>query len=417
MRSPPDDAGPLGLARRHALFLGAFGVGVVVRVVVMVAYRPAMVFPDSAGYLLRAQDLTFSVNRPSGYSILLRLVETVSGSLATVAVLQHVVGLALAVACYAFLVRRGVPHWGGVLGTLPLLLDPLQLVLEHYVLSDVLFEALLVGACLTLLWRHRPGPGAVLAVGALVAGAALVRGAGTLLLPVFLGALLCLRPRWTAVAAFLVGAAVPLAAYAAVFHHQHGDYALAQAGPRFLYSRLAPITPCRDLQMPAYERPLCPPEPVGRRPSSDAFMWGQHQASQWHLKVPPGVRPVQAVKDFDKRVVRSQPLIYLRAIATDLARGFAPARTYDVPGYPSSYWLFQDHYWSADTFPGLREKIASGRFGAVADNRNAATAMAAYGRWVFSPGPVMALLLFVCVAATLGVRRARRSGDRTAVGL
>jgi hypothetical protein len=146
-------------------------------------------------------------------------------------------------------------------------------------------------------------------------------------------------------------------------------------------------------------------------------MWGQHQASQWHLKVPPGVRPVQAVKDFDKRVVRSQPLIYLRAIATDLARGFAPARTYDVPGYPSSYWLFQDHYWSADTFPGLREKIASGRVGAVADNRTAATAMAAYGRWVFSPGPVMALLLFVCVAATLGVRRARCSGDRTAVGL
>jgi hypothetical protein len=407
----------MGGARRHALFLGEVLLGVVARAVVMVAYRPAMVFPDTAGYLARAQDLRLSVYRPSGYSLALRLVRTMTDSLTAVALLQHLLGVALAVACYAFLVRRGVPRWGASLATLPLLLDPLQLVLEHYVLSDVLFEALIVTACLALLWRRRPPPFTVLVVGLLVGCAGLVRGAGTLLLPAFLVPLLCLRPRWAAVVAFMVGGAVPLVAYATMFHHQHGDFTLTQAGPRFLYARLAPVTPCQHLEMPSYERPLCPDEPVGSRPDGNAYMWAQHQANQWHFEVPPGLRQVDVVSDFDKRVVREQPLMYARVVATDLVRGFAPLRTYDVPGYPASYWLFQDHYWSDDTLPGLQGKVATGRFGAIKDEPAAASAMAVYRHWIFTPGPLMAAFLLVALVAVTGLGRARLSGDRVAVGL
>lgn len=415
-----DHAGLVAGARRHALFVAALLLGVIVRAVVIVAYRPAMIFTDTVVYLRRAEDLRLSITRPSGYSYLLRLVGT--DSLATVALLQHLLGLGLAVACYAFLLRRAVPRWAAVLATLPVLLDPLQLVLEHYVLSDVLFEALLVGACLMLLWRRRPGVLLVLVAGVLVAAAGLVRGAGGLLLPTFLVALLCLRPRWTAVLAFVVGGVVPVVAYASVFHQQHGDFALAQAGPRFLYARLAPVTPCNDVPLPNYERPLCPSEPVGRRPNSNVYMWGQHKATQWHLRVPEdlkrqGVKQVDLVRDFDKRIVRAQPRLYAKVILRDVLRGFAPDRTYSVPGYPAAYWLFADHYWSADTFPALRRKIADGLYGDIGYTAPAASAMAVYRQWVFTPGPVMALLLGLAVAAALGAGRARLSGDRTAAGL
>jgi hypothetical protein len=52
--------------------------------------------------------------------------------------------------------------WLAALATAPLLLDSMQLVIEQYVMSDVLFQALLLAACLLLL-RRRPGAVPVLA--------------------------------------------------------------------------------------------------------------------------------------------------------------------------------------------------------------------------------------------------------------
>ena len=417
-RSGGNGAWPL----RHAPFLAVLALGVAVRAVVMVAYRPALIFPDSLGYLVRAAPFQVFDWRPSGYSLFLVPFVHLAGPqpLALVAVTQHLIGLGLAVLGYALLVRRGLPSWGASLAVLPLLLDPLQLVMEHYILSDVLFEALLVGACLLVLWRHRPGVGSLVAAGAFVGCAGFVRGAGTFLLVVFVVALICLRVRWVKVVAFLVAAIVPLAAYAVAHHERYGQYAISSSGPRFLYARLAPVVHCDNpgLELPPYERMLCPSQPVGQRPSTDWYMWGQHQGPGWHVHGPKGTTQLQVLKDFDKRVVRAEPLVYSKAALTDLARGFSPTRTTQVPGYPSSYWLFADHYWSVDTFihrhvmrPAIRQRFATGY------GPSAASFMATYRQWVYTPGPVMAVLLLLAVGATLGLGRARRSGDRVAVGL
>jgi hypothetical protein len=404
--------------RAHALFLAAVAVGVAVRVVVMVAYRPAMMFPDAYFYLRHAKPLSYSTVRPVGYSVFIRPLLELPHPLAWVAVAHHLLGLGLAVACYVFLLRRGLPRWGATLAALPVLLDPLQLVLEHYVLSDVLFEALLVAACLVLLWRHRPGLWAVVTAGVLVGTAGTVRGAGEFLLAAFLVAVLCLRLGWVKVLAFLVAGIVPLAGYALGFHAAYGEYAVTTSGPRFLYARLAPIVHCRDpeLRLPRYERPLCPDKRIRHRPSSDWYMWGGQQAAQYHVTPPPGMTQVQVVKDFDKRVVRAQPGTLTASTLSNLAGGFAPSRTHDVPGFPASYWLFDDHYWSLDRFISTGVVQPQALRGTGSDP-GAAQVMTTYRRWIWTPGPLLGVALLMAAVAVLGVGRARRSGDRVAVGL
>ena len=401
---------------RDVPFLLALLAGVVLRVVVMVAYRPALLFPDSFSYLERAHHFTFLRSRPGGYSLFLWPILHLTDSLTAVALVQHLLGLLLAVLCYAFLMRRGLPWWGATLAVLPLLLDPLQLVLEQYALTDVLFETLLVTACLAMLWRHRPRLGEVLLAGMLVGCAGTVRGAGTFVLAVFLVAAVCLRLHWTKVVALGLAGLAPMAVYATFMHQEFGSFAVSTSGPRFLYARLAPIVHCDGVRLPPHLRPLCPSEPVGDRPDANYYMWGGHRSAQWHIG-PANDRAAELriVKDFDRRMVRAQPLVYGRAVLADFARGFAPSRTSDVPGYPASYWLFDDHYWSLDTFSAYTQHRAD-RYGVTSDPA-AAAALTAYQHRVRLPGPLAAALLALAALAVAGVGRARRCGDRVAIYL
>lgn len=391
----------------------------------MVAYRPALLFPDAFGYLSMAHQLSVKAYHPVGYSLFLWPLAHLTGSIAVYAAVQHGIGLLLAVLGYLFLLRRGLPSWGATLAVLPVLVDPLQLVLEHYILSDTLFEALLVGACLLVLGRERPGPVVMLVAGLLIAFAGITRGAGTFVLAVFVVAALALRLRWTAVLALLVGALVPLTIYSGLVDQKYDSFSVSPAGPLFLYARLAPVVHCENLTLLPPERILCPSEPVGQRPDSDWYMWGEHSSQPGPNPVPPGpsprlqVRPwhgmtqLQLVKDFDKRVLRAEPAVVAQAMLADAARGFAPVRTNDVPGFPSSYWLFADHNWSLDTFP---KSQADDPYGRTAQP-TLARFLTGYRKVIYLPGPLAAGLLVAALLAVLGVGRARRSGDRVAVFL
>lgn len=398
-----------GRRMRHAPFVLAVAAGLVLRVVVGVAYRPALLFYDSGGYLEVAAHPALGTFRPIGYSLLLWPLRTLApGSLEPIVVVQHALGLLVAVACYAFLVRRGLPTWGATLATLPLLLDPLQLVLEHYVLSDVAFEAMLVAACLMLLWRERPTLVLIVGAGLAAGSCALVRGAGSFLVVAFLVAVVCLRVGWVKVVAFGIAAMLPIAVYATAYHSKYGVYALSQSGSRFLYARLAPLVHCHDpqLHLPRYEKMLCPHHPVGSRPSSDYFMWGHQKGPAYHVVPPPGMTREQVLGDFSKRVVRAQPETLAVATLADLGRGFLPSRTSDVPGFPSRYWLFRDHYWMLNT-----------RDWHPHSSPGPAGFLQTYREVLWTPGPLNALLLLAAAAAACGVGRARRCGDRVAIGL
>src|SRR5262249_56715458 len=82
---------------------------------------------------------------------------------------QHVMGLAMAVALYVLLLRRGAPRWLAALAMAPLLLDAYQIQIEQTLMPDTWFEALVVTGLAILLWRPAPGWRAVLA-GGLVLG-------------------------------------------------------------------------------------------------------------------------------------------------------------------------------------------------------------------------------------------------------
>jgi hypothetical protein len=382
----------------------------------MVAYRPVLLFPDSFDYLNHAVPFRLQWDRPGGYLAFLWPILQVTDSRYPVPVLQHLMGLGLAAVCYLFLLRRGIPRWGATLAVLPLLLDPLQLVLEQYLLSDVLFELLLVAACLVVLWRPRPSAAALLAAGLLVAGASLTRSAGLLLVAPFLVALICLRVGWRRLVVFLLAVLVPLVGYAAAFQREHGQFSLTAAGPRFLYARLAPIVRCDEVRLPPHERPLCPAEPLGQRRTINYYIWGHHQAPQWTVRPPPGTSQLAMVADYDRRVVRSQPWTYARSVIGQFALGFAPTRTVEIPGNPAGHRLFEDHYWVLDQIIAQGLRPPSAKAGTSSDPA-AASFLTHYRSWWWTPGPVLALLLLVGSAACCGVGRARRSGDRVAIGL
>jgi hypothetical protein len=408
-------ARPASRLRDHWLLVVLVALGALLRVLVMVGYRPALLFPDAFRYLLQSQQFYFSTTRPGGYSLVLWPLRHLTDSLTPITLGQHLLGLGMAVACYAFLRRRGLGGTWAAVAVAPVLLDPLQLTLEHYVLSDVLFETLLVSACLVLLWRHRPGAVTLAVVGALVGCAGLVRGAGSFVLAVFVVAVLCLRLPWWRLAAFLVAAVLPLGAYVVGYHAEHDKYAVVESGPQFLYARLAPFISCDRAELPTYERLLCPTEPVGRRPDTNYYMWGRGAGPAYHVRAPQGMTRMQVLKDFDKRVIRAEPLVYARVVAKEALGGFSPSRAHEVPGYPASYWLFEDHNWSLDGFP--RWAAEYGPQYHLSQQNPAAGFMAVYRRVLHTPGPLLLLLLLACAAAAAGVGRARWSGVRVAVGL
>ncbi len=75
------------------------------------------------------------------------------GNLGTVELVQHLLGLAIAIALYAVLVRRGVPRWLSAIAIAPVLFDAYQLQAEAMIMPDVWFEALILLGLVVLLWQ------------------------------------------------------------------------------------------------------------------------------------------------------------------------------------------------------------------------------------------------------------------------
>jgi hypothetical protein len=379
--------------------------GAVLRVVVTLTYRPALIYYDTDAYIDDAHRLVPAVVRPLGYGLFLRVV--LGAGMAAVPVLQHAMGIGIGALLYVLLQRQGVPRWLAALGAVPVLLDGYQLDMEQFLLSETLFELLVVAAAVALLWRPRPSVAAAAGAGALLALAALTRSVGVaLIVPALLVATLrAPRPPWPALA-LLAGFAVPLAAYAGWYHAEHGRYALTGASGRFLYARVAPFADCAQLRLAPRERGLCP---RGPRLSPGGYMWSP--SSPLHrYRHRPALQDALAGR-FARAAIRRQPLAYLRAVAVDALRAFAPSGALRGNDDPAR-WRF------ATVYPTFASKTGGvlRRYGYAAGAVDAGLArvLARYQRWIFVSGPALAACLLAALAAIAGVGRARRSGMRTA---
>jgi hypothetical protein len=407
-------AGVMGV---HWLFTALLAIGALLRLGAFLAYRPAILYPDSVAYLQNSRHLVPDLTRPLGYPVLLAILP-LHHDLALVPALQHLMGLGMAVLLYALLLRFGVPRWGAALATAPLLLDAYLIVIEEYILSETLFHALLVGAVVALLWRRRPTVPLAALCGMLLAGVTLTRANGEVAIVAVLAAALLLRPGWRPIAALIAAAALPIAAYTVWVHHTHGFYGVTGSGGRFLYARVAPFADCSKFSVPKDERILCPTQPVGRRPTSagstvEFYMWDRKGSPIYRIDGEEQQRKLAG--DFAKRVILHQPGTYIRTVLDDFARGFAPVRTRHRGELPIARWQFVDHFPLVSPFANVEVNIYDGTYGKVRPRLT--RALREYQRFGFTPGPLLAVGLLLGALAALGVGRARRSGLRTATFL
>jgi 4-amino-4-deoxy-L-arabinose transferase-like glycosyltransferase len=393
--------------RTELPFLVTLGAAAAIRVVVALAFPPAFLMSDGPTYLTLSDSLTPSPDRPIGYSIFLRGLSDLTRSLVFATSVQLVLGLLTAVTAYALLRRWGVGPWIATLAAAPTLFDSMQLLLEHAILSDVLFGVLMMLALAALAWWPTPRWWTTVLAGALLGLATLVRILGepsVVLAAVFL---LVVATSWRTrvlhVVLVLAAFAVPVTSYAVWYHHDNGRWGITEASGRALYMRTTTFVDCRTLEVPAYERVLCPVDPLGRRLDPTWYGWHSFETIP-RLHPPPGVTKNQALRDFAVRAIEAQPLDYLRDVGRDSLLAFVAIDRRDHYEMQTSVkWTFAhfDGYqptdWTGPSFDvhgGVRQQT----------HQPMADVMSSYGRHVFVPGP-LSLALVVLAAVGIVVRR------------
>jgi hypothetical protein len=409
--SAVDDARPgplpraLRLARRHLAFLVLLVLAAVARGYVTAAYSTALWFPDSGTYVDRAAWVEPAVDRPWGYSGFLALLNPVT-TYREVAVVQHVLGLAMVALVYALLQRRGVARWVSLLAVLPLAFDAYLLNIEHFILAETLFMFLMTVAVVVLLARERPGPLLVATVGVLMGLLTLTRTVGLFLVGVLfvylVVRLLVGTLRWTAVVAFVGGVAAVLLPYAFWFGSVHGSVALTDYTGHFLYGRVATFVQCEEVDMPERLRPLCPTLPPEERRPGDQFVWFADSPAN---AVQDGVRvwSEAELEEFATIAIKGQPWDYLRQLLSETVHYVEPGRVSGPQDTCPTWWAFP--------YPAPIEQydctplLAPGPYGydaeMVGDLRS-------YQRYFYTPGPVLGVCLLVGLGALLARRRSWR---------
>jgi hypothetical protein len=315
-RKPAAWARLRAMARRHRAFLVVLGVAVVLRVLVMKAYRPAFWYDgDSGSYLhASAHPLTPDIHLAYGYVVFLKLFRF-THTLAAVVGVQHLLGVAVAVFAYALLQRRGVARWVSCLAVAPLLFDVVQLSIEHHILGEALYTSLLFTSIALLLWRPRPTVLICALSGLLLVAAWVVKPLALPIAAVVVAYLMFRRTGWRKWTAFMVAFAIP---YLSLMVWVSGHASPYGSNNLALYSRVAGFADCERLTLTDAERALCPePSIRGHRP--DWYAWVS-ESPGYPYRTNRANDPI--LRQFAIDVIRQQPLGYLRAVGREIAPHF-----------------------------------------------------------------------------------------------
>jgi hypothetical protein len=278
-----------------------------------------------------------------------------------------------------------------------------------------LFEVLILGAVVLLLWTRPPALPALAIGGALFGLAATVRAVGlVLVVPGVVFALIAGTGGWQRlIRAMTIGLAflVVVAAYGGYYWIRAGEVGFSRGDAYLLYGRAATIVDCRGLDLPDYERVLCPKEPLGERLGPNAY--AHHSPYPGRVVLPPGKSRDAVLRDFSRRVFEHQPLDLVKRFATDFVKVFTFRRTTFPGDVPLERWQFQRHY---PTF-GLDPAAATRTYGG--GEPRVVEPLAAFLRGYqlsvgYVPGSFLGVAFIAGLLAAAGVGRARRSGLRAA---
>lgn len=410
------------MVRRHWLLVLFLVAGLILRVITQLAYQPALLYIDSFRYLNDLGVFFPGGINPIGYELVLLGPVLLVGNLTAVAVVQHLLGLALGVAIYALLRRFEVRRWLSALAAAPVLLDAYQLQIEQMVMSDPLFQVLLIAVVSLLTWWRVPGPKIALLAGALLGFSVLVRTVGlTLIVPAAVFVLLAagFRPKdgWKrrlVSTAALSGAFVGVLFVYAMYHMMWTGFpALSGASGSVVFGRTAVVAKCEELDLTPTEELVCPDEPVSERKKTGIDHYIHHYNVEENVDrvFPEGVDHNAVQSSFAKKVLFNQPLDVIGGVLHDFFKGFAPTRTQSVGDVPLDRWQFQTSYpmyaasWYVEEWAELYDD------GEISVNKDLASFLRGYQlHGGYTPGIVLGGALLISVGAILGVGRARRSG-------
>ncbi len=327
------------LLRRHWLLSILLAAGLALRVLAEVGYRPALIYVDSLKYLYGASP----GSEPLGYKVPLKLLVPFGG-LGAVTAVQHLLGLAVAVALYALLLRRGVNRWWAALAAAPVLLDAYQLQMEQMIMPDTWFEAMIVAGLVVLLWRPQITMRTAIVAGFILGASATVRQVGEILIiPLVLFLLVSVRDWMRAVrfsAALAVAFALPILAYCSFSYARYGHFWLARS--QASTGRLVAAADCATLKIPADVRPLCP-TPAEQQALGPDALEKSGQSPLFSAPVPPGTRG-KLIGELKSAIEHQQPLRVAVSILEDAVRLFAPTRQPTHWVTPIQRWQFQTSY-------------------------------------------------------------------------
>lgn len=413
----------LTMTRRHRVLLLLLAAGVVLRIGAQIGYQPALLYIDSKKYLFGTQVPGWGAFDPLGYLFLVLRPVLWFGNLAAVAVLQHVLGIALAIAMYSLLLRLGVTRWLAALATAPVLLDGYQLVAEQTIMPDTLFEVLVLAGLVMLLWQRRPGFIAVAAAGLAFGTSASVRQVGEVLILPAVVYVLTATSGWRTrlLCGTLLAAcfALPVLSYMTWSEFGlHEGFELSNLGDEYLYGRTAHAADCATLRIPADEWSLCPKPSVATALGVDGLVNIGLAPAQAYAGpgVTTNISPGILQRRFGYAVIAQQPLRVAGDIASDAVKIFALTRD-GIPGdTPISRWQFQDGYpyyppgITADGATSANIIFALSGGGSVHVVRPVALALRGYQlHGGYTPGPALAMALLGGLA---GIFAFRRLGDR-----
>jgi hypothetical protein len=341
----------------HWQFTIVIVAAIVMRIVVVLGYPPIFWFSDSYNYIYDAVTHIPDAARPNGYPFLLDVLLPLHSDYA-IGLLQAAMGVAMGIAIYAVLRHRGLPWWGAVLPTLPVLFDAYELHLEHMVTADPLFIFLVTIAVVILCWSDRPSVWTVAIAGLLIGYATLVRSVGEPLLAVLLVGMLFRRVGWRRIVTLLVTGIVPIGAYMIWFHSYWGQYTLTESGG-FLYSRVSSFAQCSKMNVSPLLAYLCDPTKLEYRPPAGEYIWADHEVlpyrdhvyhdyytplyifygSDTSQRFTPEVSA--QLEAFAERAIEKQPMEYVRVVLDDTLHTFDWMRQPDPNDYSGNGPDFQ----------------------------------------------------------------------------
>jgi len=339
--------------RRNWLASALVAVGLVLRLLVQASYGPAIVYVDTLKYLYNA----WPGSDPIAYKIPLKMILAFGGDLSTVELVQHLLGIAIAITLYAVLVRRGTPRWLAALAIAPVLLDSYQLQAEAMIMPDVWFEAMIVAGLAVLLWRKRPALPTLIVGAALLGASTGIRQIGEIMIvPAVIFVVVLgggLRKVLTNVAAVVCAFVLAIVLYMGSAYVLTHHFRISYSSSSLVYGRMSAVVDCRTLSIPPAARLLCPTK-CDQAQGPD---WLQH-ASQGPLRtfrvklaehyLNQAGNDAALVNVFNHAVERQQPLRVIRAVLRDSVKLFAFTRDTSPGDTPIWRWQFHGYF---PTFP------------------------------------------------------------------